>query len=234
MSSETGPNVYMLGIVSSITFSCDYSGLFAAASLSAAITLFTEASGADPVVYLDGMSNAITQVSVTPILTLSFASSECIKPTGLGILFHCSRTFSCTIKLCCWFQSSLARYLIATDPLQVKFDPYKPHLLYAAQRRSSELLCWDVREPHEVLRRFRTPGPRRTNQKSLFDIDPAGRWLCTGEEARSLRVFCRESSAENELSRMAMCLFLICRRSQKSQCCISRPMGVSLYSFPFY
>lgn len=53
----------MKGIVSSIAFCPDYSGLYAASSLSGAITLLTEATGGDAVAYLDGMSGAITQVS---------------------------------------------------------------------------------------------------------------------------------------------------------------------------
>ncbi|THG97533.1 hypothetical protein EW145_g7598 [Phellinidium pouzarii] len=121
----------MKGIVSSIAFCPDYSGLFAASSLSSAITLFTEATGEDPVAYLDGMSSAITQV---------------------------------------------------------KFDPARPHLLYAAQRRSDEILCWDVREPLEVLQRFSRSG-RRSNQKRLFDIDPAGQWLASGDEDGCISLF---------------------------------------------
>lgn len=57
----------------------------------------------------------------------------------------------------------------------------RPHILYAAQRRSNEILCWDVREPLEVLRSF-TRKSAGTNQKMLFDIDPAGRWLATGDQ----------------------------------------------------
>ncbi|KAI5125038.1 hypothetical protein M0805_007462 [Coniferiporia weirii] len=121
----------MKGIVSSIAFCPDYSGLFAASSLTSAITLFSEATGEDPIAYLDGMASAITQV---------------------------------------------------------KFDPARPHLLYAGQRRSDEILCWDVREPLEVLRRFTRSG-RRSNQKLLFDIDPAGRWLATGDEDGYISMF---------------------------------------------
>lgn len=51
------------GIISSIAFCTDHSGLFAASSLSSAVALFSESTGADPVAYLDGMQNAITQVS---------------------------------------------------------------------------------------------------------------------------------------------------------------------------
>lgn len=52
----------MKGIVSSIAFSPDYSGLYAAAGLSGAVMLLTEATGEDAIAYLDGMTSAITQV----------------------------------------------------------------------------------------------------------------------------------------------------------------------------
>ncbi|KAH8118338.1 WD40 repeat-like protein [Phellopilus nigrolimitatus] len=127
----------MKGIVSSIAFCPDYSGLFAASSLSSAITLFSEATGEDPIAYLDGMTSAVTQV---------------------------------------------------------KFDPARPHLLYASQRRSDEILCWDVREPFEVVRRFARKS-HRTNQKLLFDVDPAGRWLAAGDEDGYISLFDLQSDA---------------------------------------
>ena len=61
------------------------------------------------------------------------------------------------------------------------FNPAQPYLLYASQRRSDELLCWDVRSPFEVMRKFKRRG-MGTNQKMSFDIDPAGRWLVSGDE----------------------------------------------------
>ena len=64
---------------------------------------------------------------------------------------------------------------------KVKFNPMHPHLLYASQRRSDSIYCWDVREPFEVIQTY-TRKARSTNQKLLFDIDPTGRWLITGDE----------------------------------------------------
>lgn len=131
---------YYVGIVSSIAFCSDYSGLFAASSLSGAVTLFSEATGEDPIAFLDGIKSAITQVHTN----------------GYVVLFHLTT-------------------------LQVKFNPLQPHLLYASQRRSDDILCWDVREPFEVLRRFKRSASS-TNQKLMFDIDPTGRWLASGDD----------------------------------------------------
>jgi len=52
----------LAGLVSSLAFCPDYSGLYAASSFSTAITLFSEATGDEPVAYLDGLSSSITQV----------------------------------------------------------------------------------------------------------------------------------------------------------------------------
>lgn len=131
---------YYVGIVSSIAFCSDYSGLFAASSLSGAVTLFSEATGEDPIAFLDGIKSAITQVHTNAYV----------------VLFHLTT-------------------------LQVKFNPLQPHLLYASQRRSDDILCWDVREPFEVLRRFKRSASS-TNQKLMFDIDPTGRWLASGDD----------------------------------------------------
>lgn len=131
---------YHAGIVSSIAFCSDYSGLFAASSLSGAVTLFSEATGEDPIAFLDGIKSAITQV----------------------------HTYAYVV-------------LFQLTPLQVKFNPSQPHLLYASQRRSDDILCWDVREPFEVLKRFKRSGSS-SNQKLLFDIDPTGRWLASGDD----------------------------------------------------
>ena len=64
---------------------------------------------------------------------------------------------------------------------QIKFNPAQPQLLYASQRRSDEILCWDVRQPFEVLCNFRRKASN-SNQKLLFDIDPSGQWLASGDE----------------------------------------------------
>ena len=118
--------MFRTGIVSSISFCQDYSGLFAAGSLLSAVTLFHENSGENPVAYLDGMTSAISQV---------------------------------------------------------KFDPVSTYKLYASERHSNRILCWDVRNPFQVLRHFERSASR-TNQKISFDIDATGTWLVTGDQVR--------------------------------------------------
>ena len=72
------PDFVNSGIISSISFCPDYSGLYAASSLSPAVTLFSEATGSDPILQLDGMSAGITQVRSHPSFKLPFYFSGTI------------------------------------------------------------------------------------------------------------------------------------------------------------
>ena len=88
-----------------------------------------------------------------------------------------------------------------------------------------------MREPHEVLRRFRTPGVRRTNQKSIFDIDPSGRWLCTGEEVRFFPTHLERtvSLTPSSIIRLDTSPFLTCKLSQRNLLSGSKHMEARLF-----
>ncbi|KAG1810493.1 WD40-repeat-containing domain protein [Suillus plorans] len=83
---------------------------------------------------------------------------------------------------------------------QLKFNPTKPHILYAAFRRHDAIYAWDLRSDTSVpVKVFKAaPGPRktRTNQKIEFDIDYAGRWLSVGDQDGCVSVFDLEDSDE--------------------------------------
>ncbi|KAG0697486.1 WD40-repeat-containing domain protein [Suillus ampliporus] len=76
---------------------------------------------------------------------------------------------------------------------QLKFNPTKPHVLYATFRRHDEIYAWDLRSDTSVpVKVFRTsPDPRKilTNQKIEFDIDYAGRWLSVGDQNGCISMF---------------------------------------------
>ena len=73
---------------------------------------------------------------------------------------------------------------------QVQFNPTQPHLLYASQRRSDDILCWDTRNPTDPYAVIRTVkrNARQTNQKLRFDVDPFGKWLVAGDQVSFLFV----------------------------------------------
>lgn len=63
------------GIISSIAFSPDYSGLYAAGTFNASIGLLSEDTGAQILLYLDDVPSAITQLKFSPTQpSLLFAS----------------------------------------------------------------------------------------------------------------------------------------------------------------
>lgn len=76
---------------------------------------------------------------------------------------------------------------------QLKFNPTKPHILYAAFRRHDAIYAWDLRSDTSVpVKVFRTsPDSRKTltNQKIEFDIDYAGRWLSVGDQNGRVSMF---------------------------------------------
>ncbi|XP_076843471.1 telomerase Cajal body protein 1 [Brachyhypopomus gauderio] len=51
--------------------------------------------------------------------------------------------------------------------------------LYTGSRKDPEILCWDLRDPGQVL--FSLPRTVRTNQRIYFDLDPSGRYLISGD-----------------------------------------------------
>ncbi|KAG1760620.1 WD40-repeat-containing domain protein [Suillus occidentalis] len=76
---------------------------------------------------------------------------------------------------------------------QLKFNPTKPHILYAAFRRHDTIYAWDLRSDTSIpVKVFRTPPDSHktlTNQKIEFDIDHAGRWLSVGDQNGIVSMF---------------------------------------------
>lgn len=58
------------------------------------------------------------------------------------------------------------------------FSPNGYHL-YTGGRKDSEILCWDLRDPGQVL--FSMQRNVNTNQRIYFDLDQSGRYLLSGD-----------------------------------------------------
>ncbi|KAM9833064.1 telomerase Cajal body protein 1 [Syngnathus typhle] len=52
------------------------------------------------------------------------------------------------------------------------------YYLYTGGRKDPEILCWDLREPGQVV--FSLKRNAGTNQRIYFDLDPSGRYLLSG------------------------------------------------------
>ncbi|KAF9786359.1 WD40-repeat-containing domain protein [Thelephora terrestris] len=76
---------------------------------------------------------------------------------------------------------------------QLNFNPSNPSILYASFRRNSKIYSWDLRgDTSTPLRVFQASdfGPGEvSNQKLMFDIDHAGRWLGIGDHRGDVRLF---------------------------------------------
>ena len=70
------------------------------------------------------------------------------------------------------------------------FDPTRPHVLYAAFRRSERLWSWDLRGDASVPLTCYSRGDESsrsgrenlTNQKLRFDVEGTGKWLAIGNQ----------------------------------------------------
>lgn len=87
-----------------------------------------------------------------------------------------------------WSSISTRRGNPADSKSQLKFNPTNPSILYASFRRSSKIYSWDIRGDTSVpLQIFQVSDPAPggiSNQKLMFDIDYAGRWLGAGDHVR--------------------------------------------------
>jgi len=80
---------------------------------------------------------------------------------------------------------------------QLKFNPTNPSILYASFRRSTSIYSWDLRGntsiPLQVFQASACSPGEVSNQKLMFDIDYAGKWLGVGDHVR-LQTFASISS----------------------------------------
>ncbi|XP_060781268.1 telomerase Cajal body protein 1 isoform X2 [Neoarius graeffei] len=66
------------------------------------------------------------------------------------------------------------------------FSPDGNHL-YTGARKDPEILCWDLRDPGQVL--FSLRRNVSTNQRIYFDLDPSGRYLVSGDTEGKMSVW---------------------------------------------
>ena len=67
------------------------------------------------------------------------------------------------------------------------FHPLSPVTLFVGSRRSSSIQVYDLRDVSSPVTELGRKG--QTNQRLLFDVDPWGRWLCSGDEEGTVKVW---------------------------------------------
>ncbi|BEI80549.1 hypothetical protein CcaverHIS002_0110780 [Cutaneotrichosporon cavernicola] len=71
--------------------------------------------------------------------------------------------------------------------IQIAFHPLDPNVFFVASRRSEAIQPFDLRDTSAPVGRLARSGS--TNQRLAFDVDPWGRWLASGDEFGTMRVW---------------------------------------------
>ncbi|WRT64862.1 uncharacterized protein IL334_001798 [Kwoniella shivajii] len=70
---------------------------------------------------------------------------------------------------------------------QIGWHPLNPTIMFIASRRSSQIQIYDTRDLSAPLSSFTRDNS--TNQRMAFDLDPWGRWLSSGDEFGTIKVW---------------------------------------------
>ncbi|KAK1926502.1 putative guanyl nucleotide binding protein [Papiliotrema laurentii] len=119
------------GIISSIAFCPDYSGSYVAGSYNGSVSMYSEDTGANPLLHFEGVS-----------------------PGGVTHL---------------------------------ALHPLSPTVVFVGSRKSTSIQVYDVRDVSAPLAEL--PRLGTTNQRLLFDVDPWGRYLTSGDEKGHLHMW---------------------------------------------
>ncbi|WWC67852.1 uncharacterized protein I206_101769 [Kwoniella pini CBS 10737] len=77
--------------------------------------------------------------------------------------------------------------LVGGGVTQIGWHPLNPNMMFVASRRSTQIQIYDTRDltaPVTSLQRHGT-----SNQRLSFDVDPWGRWLSSGDEHGSVKIW---------------------------------------------
>ncbi|KAF8550970.1 hypothetical protein OG21DRAFT_1418815 [Imleria badia] len=91
---------------------------------------------------------------------------------------------------------------------QLMFNPTRPHILYAAFRRSERLWSWDLRgDPSVPLCCFsrkvvsnESGHKNLTNQRRQFDVEGTGKWLAYGNQLGQIAIYGLEIGSGERLA----------------------------------
>ncbi|XP_003966879.2 telomerase Cajal body protein 1 [Takifugu rubripes] len=115
-----------------------------------------------------------------------------VKKQGQGGIISCLGFSPCQSVYACGSYSRCTGLYACQDGTLLALLPTRHHgglthllfspdgnYLYTGGRKDSEILCWDLREPDNVL--FTMKRNVATNQRIYFDLDASGRYLISGD-----------------------------------------------------
>ncbi|OCF76835.1 hypothetical protein I204_02541 [Kwoniella mangroviensis CBS 8886] len=77
--------------------------------------------------------------------------------------------------------------LVGGGVTQIGWHPLNPTIMFISSRRSSSIQIYDTRDLSAPLSSF--DRNNSTNQRIGFDVDPWGRWLSSGDETGTVRIW---------------------------------------------
>ncbi|WWD07776.1 hypothetical protein V865_005880 [Kwoniella europaea PYCC6329] len=77
--------------------------------------------------------------------------------------------------------------LVGGGVTQIGWHPLNPTIMFISSRRSLSIQIYDARDLSAPLSSFERSGS--TNQRIGFDVDPWGRWLSSGDETGTVRIW---------------------------------------------
>ncbi|KAF9646530.1 WD40 repeat-like protein [Thelephora ganbajun] len=134
----------------------------------------------------DGLKGIISSVAFCPDQTNEYFAAGTLAPSNFNVALFSELTGEKTLM---WVGCEGLRNSVS----QLKFNPTNPSVLYASFRRNTRIYSWDLRGDTSIpLHVFQAndldPG-EISNQKLMFDIDYAGRWLGVGDHKGDVRLF---------------------------------------------
>ncbi|KDQ12768.1 hypothetical protein BOTBODRAFT_134321 [Botryobasidium botryosum FD-172 SS1] len=122
----------------------------------------------------DGMKGIISSIAFSPDYASNTFLASTLSSSSNGIALFSTDTGGAPQQ----FLGGVERGGVT----QVQFNPARPHIVYAASRRSSVIQSWDLRNPDCVMQEYDRGGAGTTNQRLRFDLDFSGKVLGFGNQ----------------------------------------------------
>jgi WD40 repeat protein len=129
-----------------------------------------------------GQSGIISCMAINPVMPKTYAAGSFNRTVAL---YTEPRG-----EMMCMFQGQHG------GVTHIKFSP-EGSMLFTGGRKDPEILCWDLRNPGEIL--FTLQRQVATNQRIYFDIDSSGRYVMSGNQNGTVTVWDLQSSPTSQL-----------------------------------
>nr|CAG4649362.1 EOG090X06W9 [Scapholeberis mucronata] len=131
--------------------------------------------------YSASQSGIISCIAVNPALVSVYAAASYLKT--IGLYSEPDGTALCVLE---GHRGGVTHLKFSPDGL----------VLYSGGRKDPEILCWDLRNPGQVL--YTINRTVETNQRIYFDLDPSGRYLISGDTNGNVTMWDTQTGVETD------------------------------------